>query len=80
MSNSIDFLLVISKIKSPIYRRSPQQEDGRGGGSSNKGGQISIEERQNGGQLRGINPVFSWDFEIRNVIKKKIVKTRRRRF
>ena len=24
MSNSIDFLLVISKIKSPIYRRSPQ--------------------------------------------------------
>ena len=26
MSKSIDFLLVISKIKSPIYRRSPQQE------------------------------------------------------
>ena len=26
MSNSMDFLLVISKIKSPIYCRSPQLE------------------------------------------------------
>ena len=27
MSNFIDFLLVISKLQSPIYRRSPQSED-----------------------------------------------------
>ena len=26
MSNFIDFLLVISKLQSPIYRRSPQSE------------------------------------------------------
>ena len=30
MSNFIDFLLVISKLQSPIYRRSPQFDAGRG--------------------------------------------------
>ena len=29
MSNFIDFLLVISKLQSPIYRRSPQTEGGQ---------------------------------------------------
>ena len=29
MSNSIDFLLVISKIQSPIYRHSPQRDQVR---------------------------------------------------
>ena len=32
MSNFIDFLLVISKLQSPIYRRSPQTYKILGGG------------------------------------------------
>ncbi len=56
MSNFIDFLLVISKLQSPIYCPSPQEE--RGGSRSLSLNKVFAREEQRGGGTTTVTAVL----------------------